>query len=199
MSVFISHKKVLEPGGIPLADRVEVGELVVNVADGRIFTKLASGEVMQVGGEAVSTQQASATESMAGTWTPTIKGDTTDPTVTYDAKGTRGRYVKIGSIVQVFCQVTLTAATGGSGYVYIAGLPFAPSNLSAIGIGNFSGWTTYGPTWANITTSSRIVFRRPNTVGGLEQTALLTCANLSASTRIFLSGSYITNDVEPAV
>lgn len=199
MPVFISHKKVLESGGIPLADMVEVGELVVNVADGNIFTKLESGEVMRVGGQAATSQQTSSASSMAGTWTPTIKGDTTDPTVTYDAKATKGRYVKVGSIVQVSCQVTLTAATGGSGYVYIAGLPFAPANISSIGIANFSGWTTYGPTWANLTTASRIVFRRPNTVGGLEQTALLTCDNLSATTKIFLSGSYITNDVEPAV
>lgn len=199
MAVFISHKKVLEAGGIPLADMVEIGELVVNVADGNLFTKLESGEVMRVGGEMSASQQGSAIDSMAGTWTPTIKGDTTDPTVTYDAKGTKGRYVKVGSIVQVSCQVTLTAATGGSGYVYIAGLPFAPANISSIGIANFSGWTTYGPTWANITTASRIIFRRPSTVGGLEQTALLTCANLSASTKVFLSGSYITNDVEPAV
>jgi hypothetical protein len=198
VSVFISHKKVRDAGAVPLADQLLEGELAVNVADGSVFTKLESGEVMKVGGEMVSAQSGNSIDTLAGTWTPTIKGDTTNPTVTYDAKGTKGRYVKIGSIVQVSCQVTLTAKSSGSGYVYIAGLPFPPANISAIGIANFSGWTTYGPTWANITTASRIVFRRPTTVSSLEQTALLTCDNLSATTKVFLSGSYITNATEPA-
>lgn len=57
-----------------------------------------------------------------GTWTPTITGSTTNPTITYiDQKGT---YVKVGRLVTISCAFSYSAASGGSGNLQISGLPF---------------------------------------------------------------------------
>jgi len=60
-----------------------------------------------------------------GTWTPTLIGSSSNPTVTYSYQ--RGTYVKIGSLVSVSCQLGWSANSGGSGYAQIGGFPFTPS------------------------------------------------------------------------
>jgi len=56
-----------------------------------------------------------------GTWTPTLEGSTTNPTVSYGNR--KGYYTKIGNQVTAHCFVSGTFS-GGSGGVRIAGLPF---------------------------------------------------------------------------
>jgi hypothetical protein len=57
-----------------------------------------------------------------GTWTPSIGGGTTNPTVTYTTQ--YGRYVKVGrSIVYAF-DIRYSAISGGSGDIIIRGFPF---------------------------------------------------------------------------
>ena len=56
-----------------------------------------------------------------GTWTPTFAGETTAGTTTYLVQ--RGGYIKIGSMVTVWCDVAVNTATG-TGNVLIGGLPF---------------------------------------------------------------------------
>jgi hypothetical protein len=65
-----------------------------------------------------------------GTWTPAITGLTTPPTgVTYF--GQHGRYVKIGSLVYVACDLTINSlGSGGAGRVAITGLPFTSDSVS---------------------------------------------------------------------
>lgn len=66
-----------------------------------------------------------------GTWTPTYIGSTTNPTVSYT--GRVGKYTKIGNLVicHVFVRGTLT---GGSGNIYIGGLPFTVATGSGYGM-----------------------------------------------------------------
>lgn len=56
-----------------------------------------------------------------GTWTPTIIGETTQPTVTNIIQ--RGTYVRIGNVIKCsfFIRTTLS---GGSGNLSVGGLPF---------------------------------------------------------------------------
>ena len=61
-----------------------------------------------------------------GTWTPTLIGHTSNPTVTYHAS-TAGGYTKVGNLVNVWGRVKLSSLSGGSGYGFIGGLPFTPS------------------------------------------------------------------------
>jgi hypothetical protein len=63
-----------------------------------------------------------------GTWTPTVGGTTGNPTVTYNTQ--LGKYVKIGRVVHIFCQLRLSASSGGSGNLLINGLPFTISGDS---------------------------------------------------------------------
>jgi len=71
-----------------------------------------------------------------GTWTPTLGGQTTDPSsVTYITQ--TGNYTKIGNVVCVFGKVAASAITGGSGFAIIKGLPFTTKN-SNVGAGLFA-------------------------------------------------------------
>jgi hypothetical protein len=57
-----------------------------------------------------------------GTWTPVIKGGTSDPTITYTKQD--GTYVKVGKMLLIQVDVRWSAKSGGSGTLYIGGLPF---------------------------------------------------------------------------
>ena len=57
-----------------------------------------------------------------GTWTATLKGATTDPTIAVTATG---RYTKIGRQVTVQVYISNVVTTGASGRIGISGLPFA--------------------------------------------------------------------------
>jgi hypothetical protein len=64
-----------------------------------------------------------------GTWTPTFGGGGSDPTgVTYD--GQNGIYTKIGRLVTVTFIMGFTTYTGGSGALYVRGLPFAATGTT---------------------------------------------------------------------
>lgn len=63
-----------------------------------------------------------------GTWTPTIVGTVSNPTVGYSAQV--GRYNQTGNSVLLTCQVILTSISGGSGNAGIGSLPFTTANVS---------------------------------------------------------------------
>ena len=66
-----------------------------------------------------------------GTFTPVLKGSTTDGTYTYDTDRTLGKYVKIGK--QVFLEGVLrvlTVTSAGSGNALLSGIPFAPAVIA---------------------------------------------------------------------
>jgi hypothetical protein len=83
-----------------------------------------------------------------GTWTPTFGGGSSDPTgVTYD--GQDGIYTKIGRLVTVTFIMGFTTYTGGSGALYVRGLPFAATGTTGYNGAvqteqiTFSGGRTY--------------------------------------------------------
>ena len=57
-----------------------------------------------------------------GTWTPTFSGSSTAGT--YTTTGVIARYTKIGRQVTAYFIANFSAASGGSGYMVIGGLPF---------------------------------------------------------------------------
>lgn len=63
-----------------------------------------------------------------GTFTPTLGGSTTNPTVTYAIQS--GVYTKIGNLVTATVVVGTSANTGGAGSMQIKGLPFNAKNAS---------------------------------------------------------------------
>jgi hypothetical protein len=58
-----------------------------------------------------------------GTWTPTVRGAGTAGT--YTLSGVSARYIKIGSQVTLWAKFGFSAASGGTGYAQIRGLPFS--------------------------------------------------------------------------
>lgn len=63
-----------------------------------------------------------------GTWTPTLQGSVSNPSVTYTTQ--LGSYTRIGRLVYVKFNLTVNTTSGGSGNVRIAGAPFTPANDS---------------------------------------------------------------------
>ena len=80
-----------------------------------------------------STQSASADANTLddyeeGTWTPVISGSSTNPTVGYNFR--YATYVKVGKNVTLNGHFRTSSVSGGSGDVWITGLPFAVDNTS---------------------------------------------------------------------
>jgi hypothetical protein len=87
-----------------------------------------------------------------GSWTPTITGSSSNPTVTYTAQ--TGFYTKIGRMVSIQGRVGLSARTGGGGNLRISGLPFANGGGLA---GASSSWFSFVTLSAGYTMGSSYI------------------------------------------
>jgi hypothetical protein len=86
-----------------------------------------------------------------GTWTPTVVGNSTAGT--YTLSSVRAYYTKVGNQVTLYAGFGFSAASGGSGYAQIGGLPFAyKSSSSCVGaiITNFFNFTSSPPAGVTI-------------------------------------------------
>jgi hypothetical protein len=155
----IIPKSTLEAGAAPLPSELEDGELALNLADGLLYAKLATGEVRclnpPIDEFVEQTAQAAASSAASeiasglfetGEWTPTIValGDgAVQPAVTYDAR-TYGRWHRFGNVVFAGGRIGATAIVGGSGFAAISGFPF-PSFTAPEGSleqsSGFVGWS----------------------------------------------------------
>ena len=102
-----------------------------------------------------------------GTFTPTYLGSSSNPSVTYNSQ-TSGSYVKIGR--QVIAKIVLrtNSVSGGSGSVYIGGLPFTANTSSGtragtLNIGYSSQWVTAYPQAGYINSGQDYVVLTVNT------------------------------------
>jgi len=90
-----------------------------------------------------------------GTWTGTLTGSTTNPTVAVTATG---RYTKIGRQVSVQIAFESVSTIGASGNLSITGLPFTNAALRAIGTaGTFTGATFTGTLISQIESSTSAI------------------------------------------
>jgi hypothetical protein len=126
-----------------------------------------------------------------GTWTPTLLGSGTSPTVTYTQQS--GSYVKIGKNVTVTCDVRWSALSGGSGVLTLGGLPFAAST-------QYSSCVVTSKSGANTSTSGYLLGLETLSsnvlLTGLEvgqgNTAGYSLSSLSSSGYIIFSLTYIS-------
>ena len=65
-----------------------------------------------------------------GTWTPTLGGSSSNPTVSYSSLRS-GTYVKIGKLVYCTFIMDISSRSGGSGTALISGLPYTAENNNA--------------------------------------------------------------------
>jgi len=66
-----------------------------------------------------------------GTWTPTLGGSSSDPTATYNTQ--TGYYTKIGRQVTIYFYLYPATYSGGSGTLYIKGVPFTNGVANIVG------------------------------------------------------------------
>ena len=54
MAIHIQHKRSLQTGDLPTASEIEVGEIAINLADLRMFTRDHNDAIRRIGGEDVA-------------------------------------------------------------------------------------------------------------------------------------------------
>jgi len=127
-----------------------------------------------------------------GTWTPSIDGETTSPTITYSLQ--YGVYTRIGRMVNFGCRITVSAIVGGSGNVLIKGLPFTvglsnspyPSMVEVSSVTFGLGYTSIGFRPLSGTTQGRL-----NQIGSAVVSNPTTIAQIASNSVIWISGTYM--------
>ena len=128
-----------------------------------------------------------------GTWTPTLIGTTTNPTVTYNLQ--RGLYTKVGRTVTISVYMAWSAISGGSGNIAVGNFPFTiestPGTYGGGAVAYFDGFTfTAGRTSVGLWPQSGLTYATPTCFGSAVTTQLITVASVAASGTISLTLTY---------
>ena len=130
-----------------------------------------------------------------GTWTPTLVGTTTNPTVTYGLQ--RGIYTKVGRVVIVTVYMSWSAFTGGSGNVGFGSLPFTIEGAvgagSAGAVGQFDGFTlSVARTSVGIYASPNTTYCTPTCFGSGVSTQFIPVGDVAAAGSVMFQITYST-------
>jgi hypothetical protein len=130
-----------------------------------------------------------------GTFTPTLVGTTTDPTVTYSLQ--RGLYTKVGRIVTVTVLVSWTAFSGGSGNVALGNLPFTVEGSvgagSAGSVASFNGFTlSVGRTSVGVNAVSNTTYGLVRCFGSAVTSQSVPVGDVAASGQVIYQITYST-------
>jgi hypothetical protein len=128
-----------------------------------------------------------------GTWTVTVLGTISNPTVNIGYQ--MNRYVKVGGVVHFYSNFQGTMS-GGSGAFYIAGLPYTPQNTNwmpvALAYTNVNG--TAAPCAAMVQANTQTVYFW--TASGADARSnvntQVSIANIGTYFDIYIGGSYMT-------
>lgn len=122
---------------------------------------------------------------VAGTWTPTLGGSTTNPTATYTTQN--GGYIKLGRYVYLHWRLDANVSAVGAGGLQILGIPFGASYIgSTISLGIQSLLSGTGAT-ADINASA---IRLLGLDGAIATTSIL---KTGVSGILIGSGTYVTS------
>jgi len=123
---------------------------------------------------------------VSGTWTPVLSFGGASTGI---AGMLTGQYVKIGSILAIYCAIVLTSKGSATGNALISGLPYAPGYIGMLAC----RWTNMTSTLVNVTgyaqTNSTIAV-----LGATAATANLnsiTDAAFSNTSQLIISGVYL--------
>lgn len=131
-------------------------------------------------------------------FTPTLGGNTADPTVTYGTQ--TGRYARVGPLVFVHARVDWTAISGGSGAVRIRGLDALPTPYTS-----FAQILPGRATGVDFTTGRTAVYASFPSAGVLQVasygsnvgTQTISLTHLGSSGSLLFQGVYLTSDPLP--
>jgi hypothetical protein len=130
-----------------------------------------------------------------GTFTPTLVGSTTNPTVTYTRQ--RGVYTKVGRIVTVTVDLIWSAFSGGSGNVAFGSLPFTVESSVASGsagsVATFEGFTlSAGRTSVGINAVANTTYGLARCFGSLVTSQSVPVGDVAASGQVVYQMTYFT-------
>jgi len=74
MTTVIKPKRSSVPASVPTAGNLEVGEIAMNIPDGKFFTKQADGTIKEMGGAGATTLQAVTNSGSVTTNNITLNG-----------------------------------------------------------------------------------------------------------------------------
>jgi hypothetical protein len=128
-----------------------------------------------------------------GTFTPTLIGTTTNPTVTYTLQ--RGVYTKVGRIVTVSVYMGWSAFSGGSGNVAFGNLPFTIESSvgSSCGgsIANFDGFTlSAARTSVGLLGAANTTYGAPTCFGSAVSSQYIGVGSVAASGSVIYTLTY---------
>jgi hypothetical protein len=117
-----------------IASGSEIVRFIASDGGGTVVGNVTTSGIIGVRGVAFPATQVASTDANTlddyeeGTWTPTLEGSSSNPTVTYTTR--LGVYTKVGRMVTVCTNILPATYSGGGGTLYITGLPFQSANLS---------------------------------------------------------------------
>jgi hypothetical protein len=180
--------------------KVAVSDLTAGRAISATQLTLTAGNVIPANGFGIDFAATSGTgtsELLAdyeeGTWTPTLIGTTTNPSVTYDLQ--RGIYTKVGRVVTVSVYMAWSAFSGGSGNVGFGNLPFtiegAVGASCAGSIALFDGFTlTVGRTSVGLLGASSTTYSLPSCFGSAVSSQYVGVGSVAASGLVIYTLTY---------
>ena len=177
---------------------------VANLTAGRAISAtqltLTTGNLIVANGQGVdfsATPGTGTSELLAdyeeGTWTPTLIGTTTNPTVTYGLQ--RGVYTKVGRVVTVSAYIGWSAFSGGSGNVAFGNLPFtiesSVGSSCAGSIAYFDGFTlSVGRTSVGLLGASNTTYSAPTCFGSAVSSQYVGVGSVAASGIVIYTLTY---------
>ena len=178
----------IAPGTVIASDIADGTVTNVKIADSTITAaKFAVGQTPTFNGITFPATQVPSADANTlddyeeGTWTPTITGSSTNPSVTYAQQ--RARYTKIGRLVTFNFDVSATLS-GGSGALRISSLPFTSGAPT---------WTAVTIAYYNLSTGSITATMLAGGESYLQFWNGVTQTSLGSLTSVdmYVSGSYI--------
>lgn len=172
-------------GGLAVAKKIYAGDNIVVVSGKGIDFSATAG---------TGTSELFA-DYEEGTFTPTLVGTTTDPTVTYSLQ--RGLYTKVGRIVTVTVLISWTAFSGGSGNVALGNLPFTVEGSvgagSAGSVASFNGFTlSIGRTSVGVNAASNTTYGLVRCFGSAVTSQSVSVGDVAASGQVLYQITYST-------
>lgn len=132
-------------------------------------------------------------------WTPFFDASTSKPTIVYNESGTYGGMAINGNIAHVWFKITMTSMTGGSGALYIKGMPRFPSATIPNNAGFFSSGIAgevvntniaNGPVILRVAGGNGIRLFKTNSFG---ETVSVSVSDITGTTTISGSITYLIN------
>ena len=173
-----------------------VGQQVYNHADNSLKWIVNGSESMRIlaGGGITFNGDTAAANALddyeEGSWTPTWSFAGGPPSgFSYTTQV--GKYVKVGTLVYIRCEVTLNqkGTLSGAGWATIQSVPFQCAESSSLSIGFYSGFGagSFKPGVAHLTTTENIYIAQHNS-GGYSQD--LQHSHFNNGARIIIAGTY---------